>query len=150
MKVHIPRLLSKEERAALADCIERGAADAKISDDRGAVFLAGFLERMADLVSMGKVVPLYNVVKVGASLEERLSRLARYNRGFPYCVPRFVAGRALRRQVKATAPISKVAKATLDNFARNSTRHPQGGAQDRVFDDMRRIKESIRAQMQED
>ena len=54
-------------------------------------------------------------------------------------------GKPFRMQVKATAPTSRTAKNSLDNFARNATR-TAGGESARMSVDMQRIKESIAAQ----
>lgn len=122
MRVHIHRMKRGPEYDALVACIEKGAADGKISAERATVVLAGIMERLTDLVATGKVVPVFNVFKVGANLEERRVKQAMHNRGFPYCVPRFVSGKAFRMQVKATAPNSRAAKDVLDDCSRSTTR----------------------------
>ena len=118
MRVCLHRMKKGPEYDALVACIEKGAADGGISAERATVVLAGIMERLTDLVAAGKVVPIFNVFKVGANLEERRAKHALNNRGFPYCVPRFVAGKPFRRQVKATAPNSRAAKDALDDCSR--------------------------------
>ena len=150
MKTHIPYLRQGPEYDALARCIDRAAAVSKVSDERMVIGLTAFFEQAVDLVAIGKVVPLFGLGKLGAVLEERSIRQARHNRGFPYCYPMFVASPTFRSQVKATAPTARAAKKALFSYRRNGSRRAVQNNMNRVFDDMKAIRESIAEQMRTD
>ena len=139
MRAKVPRRMVKAEREAMDSILAAGAAAANISEERMAVAFAALLERTVDLVAIGKVVPFYNVLKVGAVPEGRKFRWARNNMGHPYCVPKVVFGRYVRAQVKSTAPNSNTAKIALDNFSRNTTRARDGSAT-RAFEELQDLQ----------
>lgn len=145
MKFNIPNLKKGPERDALADCIDYAAEHSNLSDERVFFVLSRFFERVADNMCAGHIVPFPSFGKWGARLEDRKLRLAQHNRGFPYCVPRFVASRPLSEQVKTTAPCNSNAKDGLDTLCRNASRAKP--TQARVHSDQQRYRDSISKQL---
>jgi nucleoid DNA-binding protein len=124
MKTSIPFLRRGEEREALIRTVDQAAGAANITSERFFIALTYWLEKVADEVAVGNVVPIPGLGKLAPWLEERKGRIARYNHGRPYSVPVFEPSPAFRAQVKATAPFSRKGKRSIQDTRRNNSRHP--------------------------
>ena len=146
MKTSMPFLKNGPEKDTLIRTIDNAAGHAHISSERFFIALTYWLEDVANEVCVGNAVPLPGLGKIAPWLEERKRRLARYNRGFPYCVPVFTPSQAFRAQVKSTAPCNRDGKRSLQASRRN---HGNPNSHKRVHSTAAKYREAITRQLAE-
>ena len=119
MKVSIPFLSRGKERETFLRTVDNAAGHANISSERFLIALTYWYEEVANEVCVGNPVPLLGFGKIAPVLEERKAKCNRYNQGFPYSIPQFVASPGFRAQVKLMAPCSTRGKKSLNCYRRN-------------------------------
>jgi hypothetical protein len=119
MKTSIPFLPRGEKRETFIRTVDNAAGHANISSERFLIALTYWFEEVANEVCVGNPVPLLGFGELAPWLEERSAQCNRYNQGFPYSIPKFVASPGFRHQVKLMAPCSTKGKQSLKKYRRS-------------------------------
>ena len=135
--VRIPSLTRSEQALPLQRCIEQASLETGVSQHTVALVMSHFLERLADEVSLGRVVRIPGFGMFAA----------KYYPGSSTMSPKFSASRGFRVQVSETAPHTLEGSRALENHGRlRSTKSKQ----QRVYTAQAFFRDRIKAQIAED
>jgi nucleoid DNA-binding protein len=134
--VRIPSLTRSEQALPLQRCLEQASRETGVSQHTVALVMSHFLERLADEVSLGRVVRIPGFGMFAP----------KYYPGSESIAPKFSASRGFRVQVSETAPHTMEGARALENHARLRS---SASKQQRVYTAQAFFRDRIKKQIAE-